>query len=59
MALNKRSIPVLNVYWTDLLIQFEKSESEEVLKALYLVEQELKKRSGEIVHYKQNRGNSF
>jgi hypothetical protein len=38
---------VLASYWTDLLIQFEKSESDECLKKLLQVEQELKRRSEE------------
>jgi hypothetical protein len=39
--IKNHSIPILKAYWIDLMIKFEKSESEEVLKLLLLVEEEL------------------
>lgn len=38
------SVPVLMTYWNELIYRFEKSESNELLKALDLVEKELNKR---------------
>jgi hypothetical protein len=39
--MEKWSINILKAYWTDLMIRFEKTESEEVLKLLLSVEEVL------------------
>jgi len=46
--IKNHSIPVLKAVWIDLMIKFEKSESEEVLKLLLLVEEELRTKEEQI-----------
>lgn len=42
--LNIWSVPVLLTYWNDLMMKFEKNESDDILKVLYLVEEALNNR---------------